>query len=100
MLEIGCRWEMETPIGKIQRSRKSSKITFIILFRKFQLYENIFPEEINLESMRVYAASYGGPIALTKDINFIKKTTVKPLIYIFTSSGSLLSKINASFSNY
>lgn len=44
--------------------------------------------------MHVYASSYGGPIAITKDTNFTKKSTMNPLIFIFTSSGKLLSKIN------
>jgi vacuolar protein sorting-associated protein 16 len=50
--------------------------------------------------MRVYAAPFGGPIAISKDTSFLKKTaggiTAKPIIYIFASSGKLLSKINVS----
>lgn len=55
-----------------------------------------FPEEINLEQMKVYAAPYGGPIAISRDPNQLRKAgpSNKPIIYIFSSSGNLISKIN------
>ena len=55
-----------------------------------------FPDDVNLEQMKVYASSFGGPFAVMKDPNMLRKTgsTVKPVIYIFSSSGNLLSKIN------
>lgn len=65
-------------------------------YRKIELYSMDFPEEMNLEEMKVYGASFGGPIAITRNINDLKRTgfTTKPVIYIFSSSGKLLSKIN------
>lgn len=46
--------------------------------------------------MRVYASSFGGPIAMTKEFGLLKKPGVspKPTILVFSSSGNLLSKIN------
>lgn len=56
-----------------------------------------FPENVDLESMNVYAASFGGPIAVTKDTKKLTKaSSAKPIIYIFTSSGNLISTINVS----
>ena len=54
-----------------------------------------FPENVNLDHMKIYAAPFGGPIAITKDPKLITKaSSAKPIIYIFTSSGHLLSTIN------
>lgn len=55
-------------------------------------------ENINLEQMKVYAAPFGGPIAITKDLKQVKKGAAvqKPVIYIYTSSGRLISTINVS----
>lgn len=56
-----------------------------------------FPENIKLEQMKVYAAPFAGPIAITKDPKQITKTSSsKPVIYIFTSSGNLISTINVT----
>ena len=57
-----------------------------------------FPDHIDLDQMNVYAASFGGPIAVTKDPKKVSKPgiNIKPIIYIFTSSGRLLSTINVS----
>lgn len=57
-----------------------------------------FPDNINLEHMNVYAAPFGGPIAVTKDPKQVVKAgaTSKPVIHIFTSSGQLISTINVS----
>lgn len=56
-----------------------------------------FPENVNLDHMNVYAASFGGPIAVTKDPKQITKaTSAKPTIHIFTSSGQLISTINVT----
>lgn len=56
------------------------------------------PESINLEYMNVYAAPFGGPIAVTKNPKLLMKGALssKPIIYIFTASGRLISTINVS----
>lgn len=58
-----------------------------------------FPDNVNLDQMNVYAAPFGGPIAVTKDPKQMTKATAsaKPVIYIFTSSGHLISTINVSW---
>lgn len=58
-----------------------------------------FPERVDLEMMNVYAASFGGPIVVV-DPKQLSKTGPgsKPVIYIFTSSGQLISTINVSLS--
>lgn len=49
--------------------------------------------------MKLHAAPYGGPIAITKNPKQIPKSgIVKPVISIFTSSGVLISTINVSYS--
>lgn len=57
-----------------------------------------FPDNVNLDQMNVYAASFGGPIAVTKDPKQVSKAaaSIKPVIYIFTSSGHLISSINVN----
>lgn len=57
-----------------------------------------FPEEIKLEQMKVYGASFGGPLAIVRDSTQIRKagSSVKPIIFIFSSAGNLISKINVS----
>lgn len=60
-----------------------------------------FPEDINLEHMKVYAAPYGGPIAI--ESNLMKKvgtSSSKPNIFIFSSSGNLISKINVKYDSH
>lgn len=54
-----------------------------------------WPQNADLEQMVVYAAPYGGPIAIVKDpTQFVKVSAQnKPMIRIFTSAGRLLSKI-------
>lgn len=48
--------------------------------------------------MKLHAAPYGGPIAITKNPKQIPKSgIVKPVISIFTSSGVLISTINVSY---
>lgn len=66
-----------------------------MICRKIELYSMDFPDDINLEQMKVYASSFGGPFAIMKDPNLMRKTgsTVKPVIYIFSSSGNLISRI-------
>jgi hypothetical protein len=67
-------------------------------FRKMELYQMDFPESLNLEQMNVYAAPFGGPIAITKDFKQLTKAGAsnKPIIHIFTASGRLISTINVS----
>lgn len=56
------------------------------------------PDNVDLEMMNVYAASFGGPIAVV-DPKQLSKTGPgsKPVIHIFTSSGQRISTINVSF---
>lgn len=77
-----------------------SKIEFFI--RKIELYQMEFSENINLEHMNVYAAPYGGPIAITKDPKQFTKAgvNVKPVIHIFTSSGRKIGTINVNNNFY
>lgn len=70
----------------------------ISFFRKIELYQLEFPDNVNLEQMKVYAASFGGPVAIMKDPKQITKVNAKPTIQIFTSSGQLISTINVSCS--
>jgi len=67
-----------------------------MICRKIELYSMDFPDDINLQQMKIYASSFGGAFALMKDPNLLRKTgsTVKPVIYIFSSSGNLITKIN------
>lgn len=58
-----------------------------------------FPDDIgSLETMKVFAAPFGGPIAITRDPGQLRKagSSNKPVIFIFSSSGNLISKINVS----
>nr|XP_040230562.2 vacuolar protein sorting-associated protein 16 homolog [Anopheles coluzzii] len=67
-------------------------------FRKIELYTMEWPGNINLEHMRVYAAPYGGPIAVVKDPKLFVKldggASTRPIIRIFNCVGKLLSSIN------
>ncbi|XP_035910618.1 vacuolar protein sorting-associated protein 16 homolog [Anopheles stephensi] len=67
-------------------------------FRKVELYNMEWPASINLDNMVVYAAPYGGPIAIVKDPKlFIKldgSTSTRPIIRVFNCVGKLLSSIN------
>lgn len=58
--------------------------------------------DTELEQLRVFAAPYGGPLAMYRDPKqFIKTTTsnLKPVIRIFTSSGTLMASINVIISH-
>lgn len=59
-----------------------------------------WPGSINLEHMRVYAAPYGGPIAVVKDPKLFVKldggASTRPIIRIFNCVGKLLSSINVT----
>jgi Vps16, N-terminal region len=99
----GSHWDRATRTGELlarqERLDLSVKIDFFR--RKIELYQLEFPDNINLEQMNVYAASYGGPIAVTKDPKkSMTKGNVKPVIHIFTSSGHHISTINVSEQNF
>jgi vacuolar protein sorting-associated protein 16 len=70
-------------------------------FRKIELYQLDLPDNVNLEHMNVFAAPFGGPIAITKDPKKVAKanSSNKPVIQIFTSSGRLISTIHVSNHN-
>ncbi|XP_050088699.1 vacuolar protein sorting-associated protein 16 homolog [Anopheles aquasalis] len=67
-------------------------------FRKVELYKMKWPPNIDLEQMKVYAAPYGGPIAVMKDRNSFLKieggTSTRPVIRIFNCVGKQISSIN------
>ncbi|KAG5679723.1 hypothetical protein PVAND_009270 [Polypedilum vanderplanki] len=65
-------------------------------YRKIELYSMDFSDEVDLNHMKIFGSPFGGPIAITKNLNEPKKVGVntKPVIYIFSSSGKLISKIN------
>lgn len=60
-----------------------------------------WPQSVDLEQMIVAAAPYGGPIAIVRDWRQFVKVTVssKPIIKIFTASGTLLSNLSVSSHN-
>lgn len=53
-----------------------------------------FDKEIQFENNNIYGASFGGPLAIVKDQHKSKKLPLKPVIFICSSSGKLISKIN------
>lgn len=67
-------------------------------FRKFDVYNLDWLQGANLDNMIVIGAAYGGPIAITKNPALFNQvnTSSKPLIKIFTSSGSPLGTITVS----
>ncbi|XP_055906009.1 vacuolar protein sorting-associated protein 16 homolog [Eupeodes corollae] len=64
-------------------------------YRKFDLYCLNWPNDVNLDYMRVYAAPFGGPIAVIRDFAQIApvKGNAKVEIKTFDSSGLLLGII-------
>ncbi|XP_071521416.1 vacuolar protein sorting-associated protein 16 homolog [Panulirus ornatus] len=64
-----------------------------VFYRKLELYTMEWGGGINLGDFLVAAASYGGPLALTRDETKFTKTqhAGKPLIFIFSSSGRKIS---------
>ncbi|XP_055851662.1 vacuolar protein sorting-associated protein 16 homolog isoform X1 [Episyrphus balteatus] len=64
-------------------------------YRKFDLYSFNWPMDVNLDYMRVYAAPFGGPIAVIRDFSQIApvKGNAKIEIKTFDSSGTLLGTI-------
>jgi len=66
-----------------------------VFFRKFELYLMQWKDPVDLSKYTVCAAPYGGPVALARSELKVAKTGLaqKPIIYIFTSSGSEISSI-------
>ncbi|XP_047477267.1 vacuolar protein sorting-associated protein 16 homolog [Penaeus chinensis] len=64
-----------------------------VFYRKHELYTMEWGGGINLGDFMVAAASYGGPIALTRDETKFTKTqqSGKPIIFVFSSSGRKIS---------
>lgn len=54
-----------------------------------------WPAETELDQMDVFAAPYGGPIAIVRPPK-VGGATTKPIIRIFTASGNLISSISVS----
>lgn len=57
--------------------------------------------EINLNDMMLYAAPYGGPIALMRNYKKIIRVqgSTNPIIYIYTSSGQKNASIVVNILN-
>lgn len=67
-----------------------------IYYRKFELYNMSWGDQINLEDYKVAAGMYGGPIALMKDNKKFLKVlgaSGKPLVHIYSASGQYISSI-------
>lgn len=68
-----------------------------IFCSKCELYSMEWSPDTELLQMSVFAAPYGGPMAIIRDAKeFVKLggSSVKPIIRIFTASGNLISSIN------
>ncbi|XP_026473948.1 vacuolar protein sorting-associated protein 16 homolog [Ctenocephalides felis] len=72
-----------------------------VYYRKYELYCMGWQNEINLNDMMLYAAPYGGPIALMRNYKKIIRVqgSTNPIIYIYTSSGQKNASIVWSGSN-
>ncbi|XP_066993326.2 vacuolar protein sorting-associated protein 16 homolog isoform X1 [Anabrus simplex] len=64
-------------------------------FRKFEIYNMAWQNELNMDNVLLAAAPYGGPVAVIRDSKkFVKVQGVtKPVISIYTASGRHLSSI-------
>jgi vacuolar protein sorting-associated protein 16 len=67
-------------------------------YRKFQLYEQVFDPDLELENYLIAGAPYSGALALWRDESKIARYRVgsssKPTIDVYSSSGKLISNIN------
>ncbi|KPI35492.1 uncharacterized protein AB675_10984 [Cyphellophora attinorum] len=67
-------------------------------YRKFQLYEQVFDPDLELENYLIAGAPYSGALALWRDESKIARYRVgastKSTIDIYSSSGQLISNIN------
>jgi vacuolar protein sorting-associated protein 16 len=65
-------------------------------YRKIELYQ-LEMGNVDLEQMRVFAAPFAGPIAITKILKPSSKgVSPKPVIHIYSPSGNQISTINVS----
>ncbi|XP_064643681.1 vacuolar protein sorting-associated protein 16 homolog [Lineus longissimus] len=70
-----------------------------VFFRRFELYsffDTSWFSDVDLAKFNISAAPYGGPIALVRDDRRTASATAKPIIYIYSSAGRLLSQIRWS----
>ena len=67
-------------------------------YRKFQLYEQVFDPDLELENYHIAGAPYSGAIALWRDESKIARyrvaTSTKSTIDIYSCSGQLIGNIN------
>lgn len=71
--------------------------SFFPICSKCELYSMEWSPDTELFQMNVFAAPYGGPMAIIRDAKeFVKLggSSVKPIIRIFTASGHPISTIN------
>jgi hypothetical protein len=67
--------------------------------RRFEVEDLLWENQLNLEDYKLYAAFYGGPIALLRDNKRIVRVTSgpgasqKPFIYLFTPAGREIGSI-------
>lgn len=65
-----------------------------VLYRKWQVYDIDWDEEIKLDQCLVCGAPFGGPVAIIPDYRKAGSIPDKPFyLSIYTSSGVLMSKI-------
>lgn len=70
---------------------------FWTFYSKCELYSMEWSPDTELIQMNVFAAPYGGPMAIVRDAKeFVKLggSSTKPIIRIFTASGHSISMIN------
>lgn len=68
-----------------------------VYYRKKEIYEMAWTDhDLNLSEYMIAASKFGGPLALTRDARKALRVTShidsKPFIFIYSSSGILLSK--------
>ena len=78
-------------------------ISYAFFFRKFEIYsmEKEWVDHSNLQELRVAVASCGGPIAVVRDDRKFTAvpTSGKPIIFIFSPSGELISSFKVDTLN-
>jgi hypothetical protein len=73
-------------------------------YRKVELYSMGWTgAQVDIENFSIVGASFGGPLAIIRDDKKFLKVTqnvpVKPIINIYTSSGTLISSIKVRKKN-
>jgi Vps16, N-terminal region len=102
----GSKLDMQTLSGELKSQLTKTPFEKHLIihspclrYRKIEVYSMDWPQGVDLENNLVYAAPYGGPIALVRDWKqiLIASGSTKPVIRIFTSSGKLISSFTVKF---